>query len=279
MCQFLNYVTADTVFTVTITLFVFIVGISINEGIKFCERRGERKRVKKYFKYQIDKLADSYSVKLIQAYIDFYKSITIDTGVPMTPPKIFSGDFERIRNIESKELFQSISEKKELSNILNQIDYFDNIVVEVADYHKSALVTSDIFREKIDDQIKQYMNLLSEFTEFERKNNPNYKKDPHFIMFNESIVYFYNDIAGKRALQEFYEKVLRPNQEYLVKEQLFRSHEKGKDLAELGKNLSYCYNDLLRWTVEYIDQFKVFAQYLEESRKLLIENKDKINWG
>lgn len=251
----------------------------LNEVVKYYERGSERRRVKKYFRYQVDKLADSYSVKLIKAYIEFYKTITIDNGVPMNPPKLFSGDFERIRKIESKELFQSIVEKKELSNILNQIDYFDNIISEVADYHKSALVTSDNIREKLEEQINQYMNLLTEFTEFERKNNHNYKTDPHFLKFNESVVYFYNDIAGKRALQEFYERVLRPNQEYLVKEQLFRTHQTGKELAELGKILSYRYNDLQRWTTEYIDQFKIFAEYLGESRKLLIESRDKINWG
>jgi hypothetical protein len=271
-------VSNDTCFTVFTTLFVFFIGITINQVIKIIEKQFAKKKLRGYFKYHIDKINTIYSGRLINEYKDFYQKISIDFGIPMTPPKIFSGDFDRIKNIDSKELFHSVKEKKELSNILNQISYFENVIKEVDNFHKISLKESDALRIKIYEQSNQYLSYLTEFTEFERNNNPQFVNDPHFIHFNHSIIYFYEQIAGKRALKKFYQKVVRNNQEYIVANQLFRSHPKGKSIADLGKDISYEFNNLKRLTTEYKIQFRIFVTYLNESKNILNESIGKINW-
>jgi hypothetical protein len=277
---FVKGVSNDTVYTVSVTLFIFLLGILINEIIKRIEKYIEKRKIRKYFKYHVDKIYNSFTLKLIKAYKDYYQNISVDTGISRTPPKILSYDFERIRNIDSKELFHSIQKKTELSKILSQLDYFDKILKEVDDYHKNALLASDTLREKLGNQINNYLNLLAEFVDYERTNDPSgYSTNPHFIHFNESLVLFYNQLAGRRALKLFYKMILRPNQKYLVNEQLFRTHEKGKSLTELGKETSYTYNDLRRLTMDVRLQFREFVKYIEESRNVLKENIDKVNWG
>jgi hypothetical protein len=273
-------VSNDTVFTVFTTLFVFIIGVAINEIIKKVERLSERKKIRKYFKYHVDKIASTFSAKLIEAYKDYYQNASVDNGISRNPPKVLSNDFERIRKIESKELFHSIEQKTELSKILGQIDYFDKIMSEVNTFHEKAIIASDELRVKLSDQVNDYLNIMAEFTEYERNLNPtSFSTEPHYKYFNESILFFYHEIAGKRAITSLYRKIIRPNQQYLVKNELFRTHSIGRKLTEQGKDLSYTFNELKRMTVEVRLQYREFVVALEDSRRDLNENIRKIKWG
>jgi len=278
--NFIKGVSNNTVFTVSITLFIFIIGIVINEIIKKIEKLIEQKKIRSYFKYHIDRIKDFFTINLVNAYKEYYQNVTIDSGILRAPPKVLSNDFERIKKIESKELFHSIRNKTELSRVLSHIDYFDKLLSEVNSFHNKALLKSDQLREELNVQINQYVDLLVEFVEFEKISDPGkIAENPHIKYFNESFAFYYKNILGKRALRMFYRKIIRPNQKYLVDSQLFRTHIKGKDLARLGKDISYKYNELKIMTIEVKLQFRKFKLDLEESRNVFIENIDKINWG
>ena len=93
--------------------------------------------------------------------------------ITLTPPKILSNDFQRLLHIDSKELFDSIKEKKELSNVVGQIDFLSNLIPEVQSYHANALSRSNEFREKLNsDRITSYNVCYTKLLRITLNNGP-----------------------------------------------------------------------------------------------------------
>lgn len=275
---FLKFVSNDGLFTTIITILVFSLGVLINIIFKWIKRSKRRKETRVFVKYHLDKIIDSYSTKLHEAYYDFSQNTTIDSGILLTPPKILSNDFQRILHVDSKELFNAIGKKKELSNIVSQVDFLNNLIPEVQAYHDNALKGSNKFREKINDSLNKYVDSLADFVEYERVNTKEYASTEPYITINDSIIKFDAEIAGKRELQKFYDEILRPNQEYLVKSDLFRTHDIGKIIAQQGKDLSYLINDLKGLTDEFKNQYSEFSELVKTSFESMKSNTDKISW-
>ncbi|GAB7087288.1 hypothetical protein [Marinifilum fragile] len=276
--NYFDNVSNDALFTTITTILVFSLGVFINILIKWIERLRNKKSIRVFVKQHLDKIIDSFSTNLQGAYSKIANGTTIDTGITLTPPKILSNDFQRILHLDSKELFSSIKKKKELSNVVSQIDFLSNLIPEVQEYHANALAGSNKFRDKLNTDLNKYMDALADFVDFEKENTKDYENTEPYKTINDSIIKFYNEISGKRELQKFYDEILRPNQEYLVKSNLFRTHEIGKLIANLGKDLSHLFNDLLNLTTEFKDQYSEFSGLIKDSTTSLKDNMDKINW-
>jgi hypothetical protein len=276
--QFLKSVSNDALFTTITTILVFSLGVLINIFIKWLDRLKKRKETRAFIKHHLDKIIDSYATILQKAYSDFSKDTTIDSGILLTPPKILSNDFQRILHLDSKELFSSIKEKKELSNVVSQVDFLNNLLPEVQSYHEKALKRSESFREKLNNDLNIYMDSLADFVEYEKNNIQKYESTEPYKILNDSILKFYKEISGKRELQKFYDEILRPNQEYLVKSDLFRTHAIGKIIAQQGKDLSHLFNDLKGLTDEFKVQYSEFSKLVKTSFDSMKSNVGKINW-
>ncbi len=276
--QFLKSVSNDALFTTITTILVFSLGVLINIFIKWLDRLKKRKETRAFIKHHLDKIIDSYSTILQKAYSDFSKNTTIDSGILLTPPKILSNDFQRILHLDSKELFNSIKEKKELSSVVSQVDFLNNLLPEVQTYHEKALKRSDSFREKLNIDLNIYMDSLADFVEYEKNNTLEYESTEPYKIINDSILKFYKEISGKRELQKFYDEILRPNQEYLVKSDLFRTHAIGKIISQQGKDLSHLFNDLKGLTDEFKEQYSEFSKLVKTSFDSMKNNVGKINW-
>jgi len=275
---FLKIVSNDALFITITTILVFSLGILISIIIKWLDRLKQRKETRTFIKHHLDKIIDSYSATLQKAYSDFSQNATIDSGILLTPPKILSNDFQRILHVDSKELFASIKEKKEMSNVVSQVDFLNNLIPEVQSYHDNALKGSNAFREKLNDDLNKYMDSLADFVDYEKDNTKDYESTEPYKTINDSIIKFYKEISGKRELQKFYDEILRPNQEYLVKLNLFRTHDIGKIIAQQGKDLSHLFNDLKGITDEFKYQYSEFSKLIKTSFESMKSNVDKINW-
>lgn len=273
-----KFVSNDALFTTITTIIVFSLGILINIISKWIDRKKHKRSIRIFIKQHLDKIADSFSKRLQDGYDKIATETTIDSGITLTPPKILSNDFQRVLHIDSKELFDSIKEKKELSNVVGQIDFLSNLIPEVQSYHANALSRSNEFREKLNSDINQYMDSLAGLVNHEKYNTINYERTEPYKTINASIIKFYNEIAGKRELQKFYDEILRPNQEYLVRTKLFETHAFGNQIANQGKDLSHLFNDLKNLTKEFKDQYSEFSGLIKSSTKSLKENMEKINW-
>lgn len=276
--SFTKYISNEALFTTFTTILVFTLGILINILIKRCERNKLKRKTRIFVKHHLDKITSNFATRLESSYTKFSNDTTIDTGISLTPPKILSNDFQRILNIDTKELFNAIANKEAISNVISQIEFMNNLVSEVQYYHANALKRSNQFREKLNHELSQYLDSVAEFIEYERLNTPNYENNDSYKLINESISLYYNEMAGKRTLERFYNEILRPIQQHLVDTDLFRTHEVGKVIASKGKNLSHLFNDLFRHNDEFKEQYKEFAEYIKNSNERLEKEIKKINW-
>lgn len=274
----LKFVSNDALFTTITTILVFSLGILASIVFKWIDIKRKKLETRKFVKHHIDRITDSYCTKLKEAYMKFSNETTIDSGIPLTPPKILSNNFQRILHIDSKELFNSVVNKNALSNVVSQIDFLNSLVAEVQLYHSSVLADNNKFREKLNDKLNQYLNSLADFIEYERQNTQNYENTTPYKTINDSIYKFYTEIAGKRQLQKFYDEILRINQDYLVESNLFREHKVGKEIAEKGKDLTLLFTDLRAITDEFKKQYKDFSDSIDSSLVSLNSETDKINW-
>ncbi|MES2397873.1 MAG: hypothetical protein V4549_17810, partial [Bacteroidota bacterium] len=82
--------TYDTVFTVVVTLLIFIIGICIDRLIKYWDKLKKQKESRLYFKHFLDIIIDKTCPQLIKLYNEVYQNNGIDAGIPTAPPKILT---------------------------------------------------------------------------------------------------------------------------------------------------------------------------------------------
>ncbi len=270
----------DTVFTVVITLSIFILGILFDRFNKNCEKRKDRKELRLFFKTFLDRIIDSTCDKLSKSYKDFYQSIDIDSGIPITPPKILTGDFDRVNRINDNKLFHAIKEKEPLSKLLSNIDFIERLIPEIDRYHAHCLKESETLRSPLQEMINDYMDLLAEYVEHVKLTNPNYPNCTEFRnQVNDAIIRYHRDISGTRQLKKFYREILRPIQEKVIETNIYRVDQIGIQIADLGKRISYQYNYLKRLIIEFKLDYRKFYNYTIDSKEKLNIERERIKWS
>lgn len=277
--SFLPFISNDALATTGITLLVFFLGFLLRWILFFFERKKKRRQIKSFIHFYIKKITAGYNPKIHKAYLDFSTNTSIDSGIILTPPKILSNDFLRVLNIDSTEVFEGFKEKKEISNILSQIEFLNKLLDEVQQFHQKALTRSNEFRSDLEMMINNYVATLAEFIEYEKKNTPNYQNSNHFIHFNQSVIDFYNGIAGTPQIEKFRNDILRVNQAYVVNNNLYLNHHVGIKIADKGKSLSYLLTHLEIHTAEFKSQYKAFSDMVENSNNSILNQIGNINWN
>lgn len=275
--KFLNKFTYDTVFTVLVTISIFFIGIVVDRIIKYYDKCVQAKDLNKYFKYYLDKIADKITPRLIELYRKTYTETNIDTGISTNSPRVLTGHFERIKNIDNKELFNSINQSEELSSILSSVDFINKLTIEVEDYHSMVRKEDDIMRKELDLKMSHYFSKLAEYIEHLNLNNPQYQhRDEFRELVNNSILLYYQQIAKTRQFKRTYKQIIRSIQNKVVETNIFRVDPKAKEIAEIGKDVSYRYYKLKRVTTEFRIQYRAFNRALNDTLIKLREERDKI---
>jgi hypothetical protein len=276
--RLIDYVSNDALFTTITTIIVFTLGVLINQLINRIKRERHKSTIRRYVKHHLDNITTKFTSTIQTAYTKFATETSIDNGLTLTPPKILSNNFKRVLNINDKELHDSVRNKKAISNVRSQIEFMDNLFIEVQEYHSHALKKSNEFREKLHDDLNSYFDSLAEFLDYEEGMNSDFMEGESCQFINEKILLYYNEMAGKRTLERFFKEILRPIQEYLIKTELYRTHLIGKQIASQGKNITHLYSNLALLTEEIKAQYKEFASYVENSNTALKEEVEKIKW-
>jgi len=277
--RIIDFVSNEALFTTITTILVFTLGVLINQLTKWIDKCKQRSTVRKYVKHHLDKITTSFTTTIQTAYTRFATETSIDNGLTLTPPKILSNNFKRVLNIDDKELHNSVKNKEAISNVRSQIEFMDNLFIEVQEYHSNALKRSSEFREKLNTGLNKYFDSLAEFLNYEEANDPDhFLASESYQLVNNSIILYSAEMVGKRTLERFYKEILRPIQEYLVETNLYRTHSVGKQIAYQGKDISHLYSNLQVLTDEIKEQYKEFASLVEQSNTILKEEVNKIDW-
>src|SRR3990172_865279 len=256
----------DTVFTVCITLLVFISGILINILLKYLDKRRNQKELRNYFKHFLDLLTDKTCPKLIKMYSDVYKEYGINEGIPTAPPKILTSDFIRIGKLQDKELFHSFEDKESLSVLLSNLDFLELMINEIDSFHKRIRKESDDLRKPLQEKVNRYFDTLANYVEHVRIHNPQYANVTAFRnLVNNAIVTYHQQQGFKREFTKVYKTIIRPIQEQLVQTNIFRLDPIGFEIAELGKDVSIQYNYLKRMTIGFRLDYRKFSIKVKEA--------------
>ncbi len=273
----LNHFTYDTIFTVVITLSIFVLGIIIDRFIKRYESFRKRQKLKIYFKYYLDKIIDRYSLRLAEIYKKTYQTTNINTGFSITPPKILTGDFKRIENIDDHELFHAIKQPNSISAILSHLDFIEKITFEIENFHIKIRAESDELRKPMQGNVNEYFNLLAKYVEHVRVNNPQYEhRDEFRTLVNDSILS--QQQISRADLKTVYRKIVRPIQKKVVETNIFRLDSIGKEIADMGKIISMEYNYLKSITTTFRLEYRRFYLAILDSHMFLDKERSKIKW-
>lgn len=258
-------VKSDTLFTVFTTILIFIVGFLLN---KWNHNRIEKNKLKELNNYFINEISDIKNIlpKLIEVFTKFYTTtIDINNGIPTSPPKSLSNSWKRLKNLDTNLLFNSFDNKDEYKRYINVVHSLDNIYKIIDDYHSIVLIRSERIRLRIKNNDNEYMDLLADFTEFEEDNNPRYNNpDSHYHKVGSFISKYYDEIAGNSSLSNYYNEIIRPLQNYLIENQLYKNHPIGKLIIKKGKNLSVDYNELKTFIKQVKYQYELFTKEFSE---------------
>jgi len=252
----------DTLFTVSATLFVFIVGFLIDRIIKKIGQKNKEKKIRKYFSNNVIKFSKNLLTPLISEYRKFYLEHDIDTGIPLTPPRVLTGEIARISEIDFKEIMESFDYNEEIFKTKQYVEFTGGIINDVEKYHNIVLDKSNIKRDNLQALLEEYIKLMASFLEDEKRRNTDYESFDLWNLINEKLYFFHTIKSVHKRLSIFYHEVLRPIQKFLVVTNYFRTHEQAGELAELGRVLSARYYEVRFLTAEVRCEYKKFHHSL-----------------
>ncbi|MGC4021700.1 MAG: hypothetical protein QM734_07035 [Cyclobacteriaceae bacterium] len=269
-----NLISYDTAFATIITISIFVLGVLVDRGIEFFEKKEERKKLRKLYRQIVNEFSEKLLPIINKYYQDVYQTNNVDTGMEMAA-KIPTNDLERLDRIDFYKLFQAFSNKKSLSIVVTQLDFILGTINAMDNYHNQLYSENQNRRTIYYDLTNKYLDLLAGYVDYENKTNPQRANDSSYILVNKSLFHFHTNIAGTRGLRRFYREILRPIQLELVESRKYETHELGIEIIKLGKDLTYKFNELKRQTIEMRIQYRNIYRQMNEATIRL--NAEKIN--
>lgn len=261
-------ISPDTVYTVQTTLFVFLAGIIIDRFLKWLDRVFKRKNLRRTFKSHITKIGSQYLRRLEEVYLKFGEEYTIESGIPKTPPQVFSSDFVRILDINKEEIFSAYRNNEFSIQAVGCVIFANKVMNEMDQFHSFVYKENIRIRMEIEALLDKYMTSLDTFTYFETVNNPEYKNSETYIMAKDAIEKYYTKL-GSTSIKYFYNKILRKIQKRIAESNEYRTHEKIHTIAEDGKRLTYAINSLDKLHTDLTSNYKNFAGHIMTTRETL----------
>lgn len=266
--------TYDTVFTVFTTLLIFIAGIAIDRVLKARQEKKELKDLRAYFFNQIKEIVFAIGPNLIGGYKKYYQNeITIDSGIPATPPKVLANNFERLHRLESVKLYSSFSKKEQdnFNEYFSHIDFLANLLKEIDIFHTLVLKRSEIARSELGPLVNAFYKSIAEFAMNIEVVNPNFANDPHHAFILAKLKLYKKEVSGKRALKLFHNEILVPTIEYFKNQNLHTQHPIGVNVYDYGRQAVIKYHDLKFLVTEVRLQYRTFYKKIKKSIEKLKE--------
>lgn len=258
----------DTIFTVSISIIVFSLGLLFQKWFANYKIRKRLFSIESHFTFLIKKLPSTYLDVKIKSLKDFYQSMNIDTGLPLLPPVVISGDLLRLKQISSIDIFDAFRIHYKTDNslylhqIISYVDYFIEQNILIDNYHKAILNQSDELRNEIQPLIEDYLNLVGDAIRDIKKSDGNYQKNPFWNYINSMMLNYYDKSRYKNTISYFYKTMLRPIQVELVQKKYDREIPIAEQITSLGHKITMRRHYLRNQTVNIRLQYRQFYQEL-----------------
>jgi hypothetical protein len=269
----------DTIFIVSTTILIFIIGKTIDRLYNYCQEKRKIKSLRKLFFDYYSKFYENTLTPITKAFGEFYYEISIDLGIPLTPPLLLTNDFELINNNEFMKLAECIVYTDTVYKSKNHMYFAQNLMQETRNYHNLVLASSTKLREEIQNLTEEYINFVLDCIE---KEKVSVKYDSEiWDKINERIFYYLTEIKGGRNLSRFYKEVLREIQNHLIDNNYFRTNFLAKEISTKGREYTSKYYNLRVQTIEIKLQYrKTYMNFgiLQKKSKELLDSIKLKNW-
>jgi hypothetical protein len=264
----------DTIFTVCATISIFTLGIIIDRLLKFRDKWKQNKSLRGFFYKHLEASELNLISPLEESYRKYGTDLTIDTGLTLTPPKVVSADFDRIKEISSNELFKAYKNHSVLSNILGELSFVQKIISELDNYHSLVLTESKLKRDFLKILLDTYFKTISELLDDQSSALFESKLWKTIKHCNQQ---YYDGIAGTRKLNDLKEKIISKIQSAIIESGEYIRYNNLKNLLEIGQNVLRTITELEIQTKEIKDQYLEFSEHLKVISDSIKMEKTKIN--
>jgi len=274
-----EYVSSDTFFTVITTLIVFIAGIIVDRSLKYYDKRREQRELRIYLQHYLNIITDKTCEKLIDIYNHFYRFHGVDEGIPLAPPKILTSNFSRIRGIQDKDLFHAFKERETLSSILSKVDFLELSILEIDRYHNFVRQEADDIRKPLQSMVNKYFDTLAKYLlHMENEKNREEKVERFVKLVNQSIVLYHTNPDMKQNIKSIYRLIIRPIQDEVVITDIYRYDSVGIVIADLGKQISFSYNNYRSLVLQFRMNYRNFSKQIKDAQNELRSEHKIVNW-
>lgn len=277
--RFIEFISNDTLFTVIITLIVFLLGEFVKWLFKRNQQLKKNKETRRFIKYYLD-LIIPYAKQVEDGYKKVAEATTINTGLDIFSPKVFKNDWRKILNIDAREIYDSFQEKEQINKIIRQLDVIDENVTMCEMYHHLLRKKTDIFTRKLQKKYKAFKKSVFSYTEQIRKEKPNdYRNDGIYVFLNESMLLHIADVKeNHRNTIKFYTETLRPILIYLVDNDLYRESQYAENITNEANRFSNLIFELTKELEDFKIQYAEYSKNINKARLSIMENLDLIDW-
>jgi hypothetical protein len=277
--KFFGVISYDTIFTVVVTLLTFSAGIIIDRIIKHLDSRSKKIKLQHYFKYLLDVIADKTFTKISDGYKITYETTDLDKGIAITPPKVLTDIFQRVKSINEQELLDTFKTREPVSQIINHVEFISKMFDEIEKFHIKVLYESDTIRKTFEGNLSKYFKLLAQYLEDMKKiKSPTPAITEFFPIAQKGFKIYHEEILETNQMKKLRDEVIRPIQVGLAKNKLYQEDAIAGQIAELGKEISIKFYYLNKLTADFCSQYKDFYQTALDSQKIIKDERAKILW-
>lgn len=281
--KFLGLYTYDTVFTVCVSLGIFVAGYIFDRLMKWNDYRTKKIKLQRYFKGLLDRITDKTCMQIAEAYKDTYTNTNLDTGILTSPPSVLTNIFRRIAHIKEQELldsFKANNSKESISVIINHLEFLSKMPNEIEKYHLKVLNISDEMREFFIDNVSLYFKLLAKYLDNIKHNRvptpPN--NDVFLPIAKQAFELYQREILPTNKITRLRDEIIRPVHKSVVETNIYQVDETAGKIAELGQVILRKFYYLNKLTEEFCTQYEYFYTNITSSQKVLEEERAKIKW-
>lgn len=277
--RLIKFVSNDVLFTLVVTLSVFVLGGLVKWIWQLIELSKKKRDTRKFIKYYLDKVIPNVEDIEIK-YKEISDETNINTGLDIIAPKVLTHDWCTILKIDAREMYFSFREKEAINKIIRQLDSIDEIVSTCGIYHNLLLQKTDRITEKLQLKYKDFRNSVLIYTEYIRKQNPdNYRNDKIYIFLNEHILNHIKEVKENfRNTMKFHAETLRPILIYLVDSDLFRNSQYAENITTEANHFSDLYFELSKTLEDFSKQYAEYSKIIRTARISIVDNREKIKW-
>ncbi len=271
-------ITWDTFFTVLTPILVLLLGFFIERYIKYREKVKRRRDARRYIEYHLKNITEKYTSRLLYLYKNLSKETTIESGIKLTPPEIISSDFQRVLNIDSREIFNSFQESEEISKIISQIELINTQNKRVKDYHSNFRESNNKLKELLFNKSKELLEELIHFKDTDSEILSPHVPSPEAIKIGDILTDYYNNRNNDKPIQSLKTKLLSPIIWYVEVNEILKVTIRIKRAYNSCIDLHSIISKLEAEIIDFKDQYNDFAEVLEMTNKRIKDSMKKINW-